>query len=72
MNNKGLYQKYIINKADGGDVDPDAIYFVLRLDTDEAARKAALLYAVHCDNLQLSRDIFRLVLNLEYAEELPK
>lgn len=41
----GLYNKYIVTKRDGSPVDPDAFYFVLRLDTDMAAREAALCYA---------------------------
>jgi hypothetical protein len=42
---KGLYGKYVITKADGSPVDPSADYFVLRLDTDPAARAAARTYA---------------------------
>lgn len=43
----GLYRKYVVDvrKADGEPTDPDAEYLVLRLDTDAAARKAALVYA---------------------------
>ncbi len=41
----GLYGKYIVNRSDGQPVDPGADYFVLRLDTDEAARRALLVYA---------------------------
>jgi hypothetical protein len=41
----GLYGKYIIKKADGTPIDPEADYFVLRLDTDPHARVAALAYA---------------------------
>lgn len=47
----GLQLRYIIQKADGTDVDPLAEYFVLRLDPYgdpihvEACRKAALCYA---------------------------
>ena len=40
-----LYGKYIVSKADGSPVDPDAFYFVLRLDTDPAARIAIVHYA---------------------------
>ena len=32
MTEKGLYQKYIIQKTDGSPVDPMAKYFVLRYD----------------------------------------
>jgi hypothetical protein len=42
---EGLYQKYIIQKNDGSPVDPNAQYFVLRIDTDPNARKAVLRYA---------------------------
>jgi len=44
VNIRGLYGKYTVEKA-SGPTDPDARYFVLRLDTDEAARGAALTYA---------------------------
>lgn len=40
-----LYRKYVISKANGQPVDPKADYFVLRLDTDPAARAAAYIYA---------------------------
>lgn len=42
---KGLYQKYNITKIDGSPINPNAQYFVLRLDTDRAARIATLAYA---------------------------
>lgn len=41
----GLFQKYCVTKRDGSPVDPDAVYFVLRLDTDAMARVAARAYA---------------------------
>lgn len=51
-NPDGLHQRYIVTKADGEPVDPEAIYFVLRLDGKgddklhiEACREAALAYA---------------------------
>jgi len=40
-----LYNKYTITKTDGSPVDPEAQYFVLRIDTDVAARYAVLHYA---------------------------
>ena len=43
--NQGLYNKYEIRKRDGKLVDPEAVYFVLRLDTDPVARAAARTYA---------------------------
>ena len=45
MKKKGLYHKYIVRKADGSPISPMAEYFVLRLDTDRAARIAAMAYA---------------------------
>lgn len=55
----GLTGKYIIRKADGSEVDPDAAYFVLRLDTDPLARSAALHYAklVESTNPELASDL---------------
>jgi hypothetical protein len=42
---KRLYRKYEIRKANGKPVDPNAQYFVLRIDTDPAARVAVSVYA---------------------------
>ncbi|KKL93314.1 hypothetical protein LCGC14_1875890, partial [marine sediment metagenome] len=39
---KELYSKYKIQKMNGKPIDPNAQYFVLRLDTDPAARAAML------------------------------
>jgi hypothetical protein len=44
MEPRGLYDKYIVQKANGETTDPDARYFVLRLDTDVHARRAAHAY----------------------------
>ena len=48
-NKTGLYGKFNISKADGSPIDPEADYFVLRLDGDtpyaEASRQAALEFA---------------------------
>lgn len=56
---KGLFKKYIITKADGSPVDPDAVYFVLRLDTDPHAERAAEAYAasVGSENPDLASDL---------------
>jgi len=64
---RGLYQKYIIEKADGSPTDPKAVYFVLRLDTDPAAREAASAYASACQeaNSQLASDLWALVDEIE-------
>jgi hypothetical protein len=55
---QGLYDKYDIVKKNG-QTDPEAVYFVLRLDTDPHARAAALAYAhsVKPTNLNLAMDI---------------
>jgi len=52
---KGWFLKYIIRKADGTPIDPNADYFVLRLDKDEHARKAALAYA---DSVETENPVF--------------
>lgn len=57
---QGLYNKYKVEKTDGSPVSPDAQYLVLRLDTDMAAREAALCYAsaIAVTMPQLAVDIF--------------
>ena len=40
-----LFGKYKIEKADGSPVDANAMYFVLRIDTDVHARVALRAYA---------------------------
>lgn len=42
---RGLYMKYIVEKSDGSTCDPEACYFVLRLDTQPEARAAMRVYA---------------------------
>ena len=56
---KGLYNKYIIIKANGKKVDPDARYFVLRIDTDPHARIALRAYgkSVKKENPKLAAEI---------------
>lgn len=51
--------KYIIAKASGKQTDPNACYFVLRLDTDPHARRAARAYAdsVRDENVRLADDL---------------
>lgn len=51
-NPNGLHQKYVVKKADGSPVDPNAMYFVLRLDNGssdpdhvDACQQAASAYA---------------------------
>ncbi len=57
----GLKKKYIVTKADGSSVDPDAQYFVLRIDTDRCARLALRTYAraIEWENPSLADGIFR-------------
>lgn len=64
---KGVFGKYIIGKADGSDLEPEACYFVLRLDTDPAARRAMGQYArsVRRENETLANDIEKCVSELE-------
>ena len=64
---KGLYSKYKIEKHDGTPIDDQAEYFVLRLDTDRAARVAVLTYAIEIaySNPTLARDIHRLVASFD-------
>ena len=54
-----LIKKYIITKADWTPVSSEADYFVLRLDTDPHARRAARAYAksIRLENPQLANDI---------------
>ncbi len=62
----GLYGKYIIQKADGTPVDPKAVYFTLRLDTDPHARAAIRAYIENCREAQpeLAGDLERLMREL--------
>ncbi len=63
MDKRDLYEKYRITKMDGSPVDPKAVYFVLRLDSDPAARQAAIKYAVLTidDNPTLAKQLVRVV-----------
>lgn len=56
---KGLFRKYTITKADGSPTDRDAEYFVLRLDKDKHARKAVMAYAdsVESENPVFAKDL---------------
>jgi hypothetical protein len=55
----GLYGKYRIEKNDGTPTDPDAAYFVLRIDTDPAAQAALITYAMRVEdsNPELASDL---------------
>lgn len=56
---RGFFDKYQVTKADGTPTDPAARYFVLRYDTDPAARKALAVYArcVEATNPVLAKDL---------------
>jgi hypothetical protein len=60
---RGLYGKYRIEKVDGSPVDPGAVYFTLRLDTDRHARAAVRAYIESCrgEAPELARDLERLL-----------
>jgi len=76
----GLYGKYLIHKADGRPVDPDGVYFVLKLNSHDkdhakASRRAALAYARAIMELgsehplaPLAKDLWSLVGELRSAE----
>ena len=58
-----LYNKYKIEKTDGTPIDPEAQYFVLRIDTDVHARTALRAYAHSLAkfkvNPELEKDLWR-------------
>lgn len=55
---QGIYNKYVVGKV-AGFIDPEAEYFVLRIDTDPHARAALKAYAhsVMKENRNLSFDL---------------
>lgn len=61
---KGLYNKYTVIKNDGTYKEAEGDFFVLRLDSDPHARKAAIAYAesVKESNPHLSFDLYQRVL----------
>lgn len=70
-NGERLYKKYVIFKADGSPVDPNADYFVLRLDTDEAARAAARTYASEIESQlpALAAELMEKIDDYEFGEK---
>lgn len=68
---RGLYRKYRVEKTDDSPVDPDAEYFVLRLDTDANARIAAQVYAALIEQTQplLSEQLKAQVNRLEESHD---
>ena len=69
----GWKDKYIIFKSNGKPCDPNAVYFVLRLDEDPNARVAALAYAdsVEGVNPKFAADIREKVTECEVAQPTP-
>jgi len=67
MEKKGLYGKYRIEKSNGEPVDPGAMYFTLRIDTDKHAREAIRAYIESCreENPELAGDLERLMKEVE-------
>jgi hypothetical protein len=64
--NGGLDNKYIITKKNGNPVDPNAVYFVLRLDKDPHALNAIETYmkSVSKDNKELAEDLSKMISNI--------
>ncbi|PHJ69155.1 hypothetical protein VF14_03190 [Nostoc linckia z18] len=64
-----LFGKYIIQKADGTPIDPNAQYFVLRPDTDKAARVAIRAYIQELsdsdEDAALKQDLIAWIKNLD-------
>lgn len=57
---KGLFGKYIIQKANGEPIDPEAKYFVLRYDKaskDYHAKEILFEYARRTGNKKLEQDL---------------
>ena len=75
QNPNGLHQRYIVKKVDGSPVDPDAVYFVLRIDGDgdDPIHIAACQNAInsYCDTLAANKhmpqlvDDLRAIVNME-------
>ena len=67
MEPKGIYGKYKVEKTDGSQMDPKAIYFTLRLDTDPHGRLAVRMYIASCreENPELARDLEELLERIE-------
>lgn len=56
----GLFDKYKVTKTSGY-ADPNAEYFVLRIDKDKHAQIAAIVYAesIRDEHKKLSRDLIK-------------
>ena len=61
---QGVFGKYSLRKTSGEPLETDACYFVLRLDTDQAARYAVVEYALRCKNRELADQLTACVAEL--------
>ena len=67
--NRGLYSKYNVTKANGDPLDGDC--FVLRPDRDPAAWYALSAYAAYTPNYELARDIRTWLKGIGKPEDSP-
>jgi len=67
---RGLYGKYVVQKTEG-EVDPRAVYFTLRVDTDKFAWVAIRAYVDACqeERPELARDLEELLRRFEKARK---
>ena len=65
-----MVNKYKISKSNGDDVDPNAWYFVLRIDKDPHARVAAMSYAISVkeENPTLSKELMDAINNYQKSK----
>ena len=80
-NPEGLHGRYIVTKANGDPVDPDAFYFVLRIDSGgsdprhlTACHNAIMTYCEHIEDHipQLANDLRRRVIQERSALALDR
>ncbi len=73
MSEKGLYNKYIVTKASGKAIPPEAQFIVLRIDSGQyvdACREGAKQFGVkvYQDNPTLAMDIWNRIAELNKAD----
>ena len=68
---KGYYKKYWVTKKEG-QTDPEAEYFLLRLDTDADARRAAAKYGslIFWKNPAFAIGIYLIVVRYDFLRYL--
>lgn len=61
---------YIIQRADGEEIDPEAIFFILRLDHDKKSRKAVLALAKELEDgdFETAEGLREFIQNIEDSE----